>query len=235
MPIILARIQWSFNNWRGWDQQIYDAIKNEGKKELASYPYVEESGFGVEFWNFYEGFDPNYYYGSVVEKGKIHLKEAEGKINLVFFVSYRKTAKTSLAEDTYLIGFYGYAEVIRGQTLIEVLTNALSEAKELPKEILEELANATQYLNLRSKKKYSALLPIKLKFNWQRYGLSPKTLSQATFRYISKEQAKKILEDIRKSQVLCSCYDKELEVVIDPTILTKVDLVEEELEKGTYD
>jgi len=52
MPIILTRIQLSFNNWKGWDQQIYDAVKNEGKKELLSYSDAEKYGFRTEFWNF---------------------------------------------------------------------------------------------------------------------------------------------------------------------------------------
>jgi len=231
MAIILAKIQWSFNDWRGWDQQLYSTIKVEKRSSIASYSYVEEHGFGFESWNFYEGFHPDYYYGYVIEPRPI---EAIGKINLIFFISFRKTPKTSLLEDTYLIGFYGYAEVsdkyfedVRGLLLMD----ALSKAKTLPPNVIEELNKV--YFYIRSKKKYSALLPVKMKFLWKRYGISP--LTRARFMYLTKDQAKKILNDIKSSLTICPCRNKGLEAVIDPTILTKIEIIEEMLDQGVYD
>lgn len=57
--IMVAKIGWSFNNWRGFDQEMF---KN---RLLYDFEYIRNTGFGHELWNFYEGFSKNNYFGHI--------------------------------------------------------------------------------------------------------------------------------------------------------------------------
>ena len=66
----------------------------------SSYGYVDRYGFGHEWWNFYEGFSNDYYYGYAPP---IHAKKPRRFRNggVIFFIS-RQSPK-----NWYLVSVYG--------------------------------------------------------------------------------------------------------------------------------
>lgn len=93
---IVANIAWAHNRWRGFDR-LDDKIR-----EKYGFEYVKQTGFAHEWWNFYEDFDSEYYYGHVESRGKLSKFNNGG---LVIFVS-----RNVDDNNFYFVGFYGDAE-----------------------------------------------------------------------------------------------------------------------------
>jgi len=122
---IVANIAWAYNRWKGFDEKGFK------KREKYGFEYVKQTGFAHEWWNFYEDFDPECYYGHVESRGKLSKFNNGG---LVLFISRN-------VEDNnfYFVGFYGNAEYSEsgfrtGKTLRDLLP---SEFKETLKNSIE--------------------------------------------------------------------------------------------------
>lgn len=94
--ILVSKIAWSNNGWRGFDY--------EGYKNRASYNfrYVKEHGLAHEWWNFYP-FDDKYYFGQVEPTGKTPNSVENDALALFISVNYSDGR-------CYLIGFYSHLE-----------------------------------------------------------------------------------------------------------------------------
>ena len=92
---IVANIAWAHNRWKGFDKE------GSKKKRKYGFEYVKQTGMAHEWWNFYENFDPRYYYGHVESKGKL----SKFKKGLVIFVS-----RNVDDGNFYFVGFYENAE-----------------------------------------------------------------------------------------------------------------------------
>jgi hypothetical protein len=58
--IYVFKIAWSENKWKGMPETKEDYEKSY---EIArKFEWVKENGIATEWWNFYEGFDENYFY-----------------------------------------------------------------------------------------------------------------------------------------------------------------------------
>ncbi|BAD86068.1 hypothetical protein TK1879 [Thermococcus kodakarensis KOD1] len=97
--IMVAKIGWSFNNWRGFDQEMF---KN---RLLYDFEYIRNTGFGHELWNFYEGFSKNNYFGH------IEGNPANFTSGIVLFVSKFIDPRDPRPRGSslYLVGLYGNA------------------------------------------------------------------------------------------------------------------------------
>ncbi|ADT85205.1 McrB family protein [Thermococcus barophilus] len=122
---IVANIAWAHNRWKGFDEEGFK------KRDKYGFEYVKQTGLAHEWWNFYENFSPEYYYGHVESRGKLG-KFSEG---LVIFIS-----RNIDDGKFYLVGFYGKGEYSRegfrtGKALTEILPD---EAKEYLNEAIKK-------------------------------------------------------------------------------------------------
>jgi MoxR-like ATPase len=102
LPMGVGKIAWSYNNWRGIDKFTSDIWRKLGGESF--YGFVRETGFAFEWWNFYEDFDRDYYYG-YIEWGN-QSRPKDFKNGLILFISRRPDDSKM-----YFIGFYGGAEI----------------------------------------------------------------------------------------------------------------------------
>jgi MoxR-like ATPase len=203
LPMGLGKIAWSYNDWRGIDEETsrkWRKLSNE-----SSYRFVRETGFAYEWWNFYEDFDKDYYYG-YIEWGNQSPPE-DFKNGLILFIS-----RSPDDGKMYFIGFYGGTEISstpydtgkKMDDLIPVdLKNELiehwrSQKSEYCKRLLNDvLQGATLKLKIRARKELSAVFRkekyIKIKQK-EAFG-EGKKLGTINFRSdIEPEKVKKLLE-----------------------------------------
>jgi ATP-dependent Clp protease ATP-binding subunit ClpA len=69
MKIHVFKIAWSENKWKGMPEKKEDyensyknAIGRTQKGKSTGYEWVKENGIATEWWNFYDGFDKDYFY-----------------------------------------------------------------------------------------------------------------------------------------------------------------------------
>jgi len=86
---LVAKINWSFNRWKGFDRESYE------RRNESGFEFVRQTGYAHEWWNFYEGFSPDKYYGFLLRRPK------RFKRGIILFVS-----RNPLDEKWYLVGFY---------------------------------------------------------------------------------------------------------------------------------
>jgi hypothetical protein len=99
-PIGVGKIAWSYNNWRGIDEETSGKWR---KEKCESHEFVCETGFAYEWWNFYEGFDNDYYYGHIEWVNQSPPEDF--KNGLILFISKKPKGRM------YFIGFYGGADI----------------------------------------------------------------------------------------------------------------------------
>jgi MoxR-like ATPase len=199
----VGKIAWSYNNWRGIDKET--SRKWRSLSGDSFYRFVVETGFAYEWWNFYEGFDKDYYYGHI--EGVDKKTQEDFKNGLILFISNKPKDKM------YFIGFYGGADISStpydtGKKIDELIPEELKNElidhwKKSPKsDGCQKLLDAVQKgetlkLGIRAKKELSALfrekqqIPIK---QAEVFG-EGKQLRTINFRSdIEPERAKKLLE-----------------------------------------
>ncbi|AFL95923.1 putiative protein kinase 2 [Thermococcus cleftensis] len=89
MDKLVAKINWSFNRWKGFDWEAFR------KKYESGFEFVRQTGYAHEWWNFYEGFSPDKYYGVILKRPKRFHR------GIVLFVSMNP-----LDGRWYFVGFY---------------------------------------------------------------------------------------------------------------------------------
>jgi hypothetical protein len=198
-PIGMGKIAWSYNDWRGMDKNTSETWR--GLKDKSFYEFVRETGFAYEWWNFYEGFDENYYYGSIwnVPKGL--------KNGLILFIS-----RSPDDGDMYFIGFYGGADVLSepydtGKKIDELIPEELKNElidhwrKKSPKskhcqELLDAVRKGeTLKLGIRAKKELSAVFRKDNYIRVRQVEAFGKELGMANFSSdIDPERVRKLLE-----------------------------------------
>ena len=128
----------------------------------SGFGYVAGYGFGHEWWNFYEGFSNEYYYGyappiHAMKPRRFHDGGA------IFFVS-----KSPRGSGWHLVGVYGYVEVLGKPIDVGVLWDYIPEQyrseivestrKKLMGEDLDPFESPTYFI-LRARKDYSIPMP----------------------------------------------------------------------------
>ncbi|WP_297073769.1 serine/threonine-protein kinase [Thermococcus sp.] len=89
MDRLVAKINWSFNRWKGFDWESFERRYDSG------FEFVRRTGYAHEWWNFYEDFSPNKYYGFTIRTPqKFHR-------GIVLFISMNP-----LNRRWYFVGFY---------------------------------------------------------------------------------------------------------------------------------
>ncbi len=94
---VVAKVAWSHNRWKGFDEEGYR------KRENYNYKFVRISGHAHEWWGFYEDFDKDYYYGHVAMSERTPKKKF--KDALIPVISYNINNR-----EFYLVGFFGNAK-----------------------------------------------------------------------------------------------------------------------------
>jgi MoxR-like ATPase len=203
LPMGVGKIAWSDNNWRGIDKST--SRKWRALDDESYYAFVRETGFAYEWWNFYEDFDENYYYG-YIEWG-IRGPPEDFKNGLILFISKRPDNGKM-----YFIGFYGGVEIsstpydtgkkmddlIPGDLKNELIEHWRSRKTPNCEKLLNDvLQGATLKLKIRARKELSAVFRkgkyIEIK---QRKAFGEgKDLRTINFRRdIEPEKVKKLLE-----------------------------------------
>jgi 5-methylcytosine-specific restriction endonuclease McrBC GTP-binding regulatory subunit McrB len=148
---IVAKIAWAHNRWKGFDEEGFN------KKEKYGYKYVNETGIAHEWWNFYERFSNDYYFGHVEQKGEFtHFDQG-----LIVFIS-----KNINDNKFYFVGFYGEGEYSKngfstGKTLAEIIPE---HAKEKLKKAIAEGKISPKFAEYLQKAVFEAPEEIKSKF-----------------------------------------------------------------------
>jgi DNA replication protein DnaC len=167
LPIGVAKIAWSYNSWRGIDEKTSEKWRN--LKDESSHSYVRETGFAFEWWNFYEGFDKDYYYGYI--EGVDENSRRNFKDGLILFIS-----KNPDDGNMYFIGFYGGADILptpydTGKKIRDLIPAELEkkledywerggsqECKEKCEQLLKDVKEgATLRMDIRAKKELSTV------------------------------------------------------------------------------
>ncbi len=185
---------WSSNGYRGWDHAMYQAWLRGAS---SSFNYVAKYGFGHEWWNFYEGFSDKYYYGYAPP---VHSRRQRPKRfrngGVIFFISRQ------IRGGWFLVGVYGYAEILKEPVDVGVLWDHVSERykgeilevtrKKLTGEDLEPLETPTCFV-LRARKEYSTPMPTPMPISlWEDIGV--KMLGTAAYKYIEPSRALALLD-----------------------------------------
>jgi hypothetical protein len=203
LPMGVGKIAWSDNNWRGIDKstsQKWRALDNE-----SFYRYVRETGFAYEWWNFYEDFDGDYYYGHIEWGNQSPPKDF--KNGLILFIS-----RSPDDGKMYFIGFYGGVEIsstpydtgkkmddlIPGDLKNELIEYWRSRKSQNCEKLLNDvLQGATLKLEIRAKKELSAVFRKEKYIHIEQaeaFG-EGKELGTINFRSdIEPERVKKLLE-----------------------------------------
>jgi len=216
---IVAKIAWAHNGWKGFDEEGFT------NKEKYGYKYVNETGLAHEWWNFYEGFSNDYYFGHVEQKGEFtHFNQG-----LIVFIS-----KNINDNKFYFVGFYGEGEYSKdgfstGKTLAEIipehakekLKKTIAEGKISPKfteylqkalfEALEETKS-----KLRAKKTHSAVFMEDCYIPVTASDLGITKFGQSNAMYVGEN------ENIKPAQIralLIKAKDKHKQLSNDPNVL----------------
>jgi len=219
LPIGVAKIAWSYNSWRGIDEKTSEKWRN--LKDESFYSYVRDTGFAFEWWNFYEGFHEDYYYG-YIEWGK-QIPPEDFKNGLILFIS-----KKPDDGNMYFIGFYGGANISptpydTGKKIRDLIPAELEkkledyweregsqECKKLLKDVKEE---APLKMNIRAKKELSTVFLGEkyIKISQTEDLGEGKSLGSINFRSdIDPEKIRRLLERALEE------YKKILENTIEP-------------------
>ena len=89
MDKLVAKVNWSFNRWKGFDWESFQ------RRHQSGFDFVRETGYAHEWWNFYEGFSPDKYYGFILNKPRRFYK------GITLFISMNP-----LNGRWYFVGFY---------------------------------------------------------------------------------------------------------------------------------
>ena len=163
----------------------------------SSFGYVKDYGFGHEWWNFFEGFSNEYYYGYAPP---LHaMKPRRFGKGVIFFIS----RKPRYEGGWFLVGVYGRAELLQepfdpGYSLWDTIPAEYK--KEILKITREELigGGASTYpppslLMLRARKECSTPMPIPMPVTLY-FDVGIRSLGNAFFTYIGKDRAIYLLE-----------------------------------------
>jgi len=203
LPMIVGKIAWSYNDWRGIDKST--SRKWRALDDESFYRYVRETGFAYEWWNFYEDFDGDYYYGHI-EWGNQSPPE-DFKNGLILFIS-----RSPDDGKMYFIGFYGGVEIsstpydtgkkmddlIPGDLKNELIEYWRSRKSQNCEKLLNDvLQGATLKLEIRARKELSAVFRKEKYIHIEQaeaFG-EGKELGTINFRSdIEPEKVKKLLE-----------------------------------------
>ncbi len=156
---VIWKVFWSSNGYRGWDHEMYRVWLYGQRSEFG---YVARYGFGHEWWNFYEDFSNEYYYGYAPPIHAIKPRRFRNG-GAIFFISKRPRGS-----GWHLVGVYGYAEVLEKPVDVGVLWDYIPEQyrgeivestrKKLMGEDLDPFESPT-YFVLRARKDYSTPMP----------------------------------------------------------------------------
>jgi len=86
MSNVVWKILWSTNGYRGWDDKVYREYFLGGKAISLGFGFFIDYGFGFEWWNFYEGFSNEFYFGYAPP---VHSMRPRRFVNggVIFFIS----------------------------------------------------------------------------------------------------------------------------------------------------
>ena len=192
-PAIVWKVFWSSNGYRGWDHVMYRAWLF-GKR--SGYDYVARYGFGHEWWNFYESFSNEYYYGYAPPIHAIKPRKFRNG-GAIFFIS-----KHPRGSGWHLVGVYGYVEVLEKPIDVGVLWDYVPEQckseirestrKKLAGEDLSPLESPT-YFTLRARKDYSTPMPRPIPINLPE-DVGVKFLGTAAYKYLELNRALALLD-----------------------------------------
>ncbi len=180
------RIFWSESGYRGWDSRLYRRWL-EGRLS-GGHGYVREHGFGHEWWNFYEGFSNEYYYGYAPP---IHSRGPRrcSRFGAIFFVSLNPFIR-----GWYLVGVYGLGQILARQEIgIRLIDHmADKQLRFLAESTKSELLVDHGTFLLKAPKKYSTVLPKPMPLNMEE-DLGLKFFGQSWFKYTDSEKALALL------------------------------------------
>jgi len=186
---IVWKVLWSSNGYRGFDNKIYENYFLSGKSDKMGYEYAERYGIGHEWWNFYEGFSEEYYFGYAPPLPKPMPTKFENG-GLVIFIS------RNFEDGWYLVGVYGNCSISEdGFQLNRTLWDTIDERfkEKIKEETVEELKSNILYI--RASKEYSTVLAKPIEIDLQR-DLGVKAWRQMTFKYIDAKMAKRLLRKL---------------------------------------
>lgn len=177
---LVWKIYWSESGYRGWDRYLYERWY-EGRV-VGSHRYVREHGFGHEWWNFYEGFSEDYYYGYAPPIHSMRPTRCP-RFGAIFFISLNPFNGA-----WYLVGVYGLGKILDKQEISIVLMD------HVPKDQATRLAPATKSelsidhgtFLLKAPKKYSTVLPRPMPLKMEE-DVGVRFFGQAWFKYIDDE------------------------------------------------
>ena len=185
-PAVAWYVSWSMRGYRGWDHETYRQWLYYGVS--PGFGYVAEYGFGHEWWNFYEGFSDEYYYGYAPPVHAMKpVRFMDGGV--IFFVS-RQPRSGSWC----LVGVYGCAEILQepwdpGVTLWDLVPEECR--REITGRTREALADKL-WLWLRARKEYSTPMPVPMPLSLpDDVGIS--RFGRAAFKYIDDAERPKAL------------------------------------------
>ena len=191
-PAIAWKVVWSSNGYRGWDHVMYKVWVSG---EMSGYEYVARYGFGHEWWNFYEGFSDEYYYGYAPP---IHARRPRRFRNggAIFFISKHPRA------GWFLVGVYGDAEILEKPVDVGVLWDHIpsqykgeileSTRKKLTGEDLAPLELPTYFI-LRARKDCSTTMPVPVPISLPE-DIGVEFLGMAAYKYLELDRALALLD-----------------------------------------
>ena len=163
--------------------------------EFPGYDYVARYGFGHEWWNFYERFSNEYYYGYAPPVHALRPRRFRNG-GAIFFISRR------IRGGWFLVGVYGYAEILDKPVDVGVLWDYVpvryrgeileSTRKKLTGEDLEPLETPS-YFVLRARKDYSTPMPSPMPISLPD-DIGVKMLGTAMYKYIDLNRALALLD-----------------------------------------
>ena len=201
--VIVWKILWSSNGYCGWDDEIYREYFLSGKAGRLGYGYFIDYGFGHEWWNFYESFSDEYYFGyapPLHDRKPRRFRDG----GLIFFIS-----RSPELGNWYVVGIYGNCSINDkpfdvGMTLWDTVENEyrghireVTRRELLETTVFNKLSNLPSLFYLKAPKKYSTVMPTPIGINLQR-DVGVKFLGQANYLYINLDRAERLLEKLIK-------------------------------------
>lgn len=170
----VVKIAWADNNWMGFDQRGFE------NKELYGYRFVQDYGYAHEWWNYYEGFNSEIYYG------RVEMRTPSKKIDdcLVLFIS-----KNIYNNKFYFIGFYDHANYEKleiDQEILELLPTTYIESIDKDKDdyIISVFNNRKIDPNFQGLKKFSTKFDKEAYLEVESNEVGIEKFGQAAFSYI---------------------------------------------------
>ena len=164
--------------------------------QKSGFGYVARYGFGHEWWNFYEDFSNEYYYGYAPPIHAIKPRKFRNG-GAIFFIS-----KHPRGSGWHLVGVYGHAEVLEKPIDVGVLWDYVPEQyrseivestrKKLMGEDLDPFESPTYFI-LRAKKDYSTPMPRPMPINLPE-DVGVRFLGTAACKYLELNRALALLD-----------------------------------------